>query len=281
MARKKALEVGLSPCPNDTYIFGALIKGLVKPHFSYEFRLEDVETLNLLALKAELPVTKLSFGILPRIGKTYELLPVGAALGRGCGPLLVATRPALDLSKARVAVPGFHTTACLLLRLYAPYLKDLVALRYDEIIPALQARKIDAGVLIHEGRFIYRAYGLFLIADLGSWWEEKTGLPLPLGGIFIKKALPFEVKKAFLEDLKQSLSFARENLSLIWDFIRKNARELEPSVIKRHIETFVNRFTYQLGEEGKKAVLTFAGLLKEKGILQEDARDIFFAGGRL
>ncbi len=278
MAREKPLKIGLSPCPNDTFIFGALIKGLVKPSLPYEFVLEDVETLNRWAKEGLLPITKLSFGALPEVIDSYELLPVGAALGYGCGPVLVATRSSLDLSRARIAVPGLHTTAYLLLRLYSP-LGEIIPLRYDQIIPALLRGEAEAGLLIHEGRFVYQKYGLFALADLGAWWEEKTGLPLPLGGIFVKRKLPEEDKAAFLQDLGASLSSAREDLSPLWDFIRENAQELAPETIRQHIETFVNRFTYDLGEEGRRAILAFTEFLQKEDLLPQEIPNIFFEGG--
>ena len=279
MAPKVPLKVGLSPCPNDTFIFGPLIQGYVKASFPYEFVLEDVEALNLRALEGLFPVTKLSFGVLPETLDTYELLPTGAALGYGCGPLLVAKSPQLDLTGARVAVPGLHTTAYLLLRFYAGEVKEIIALRYDEIIPALKNGKADAGLLIHEGRFVYRRHGLYALVDLGKWWEEKTGLPLPLGGIFVRRNLPPKTKTLILEDLRASLHFARENLSRIWDFICQHARELQPEIIQKHIETFVNRFTFELGQEGREAIMAFVNLLEENGLLRE-RRPLFFEEGK-
>ena len=270
--------MGLSPCPNDTFIFGALIKGLFSPRQKYTFFLEDVETLNQWALARRLPVTKLSFGVFPEVATSYQLLPVGAALGFGCGPLLVARREAPDLGRVRIAVPGLHTTAYLLLRLYAEELGPVVPLRYDRIIPALLAGEVEAGLLIHEGRFVYRKYGLHCLADLGKWWEEKTSLPLPLGGIFVRRDLRPEVKKAVLEDLKESLLYARRSPEAVWDFIVKNAQEMAPETIKKHLAAFVNDFTYDLGPEGKRAACAFFASLRERGLLSAELKDFLFEG---
>ena len=270
--------MGLSPCPNDTFIFGALIKGLFSPRQNYAFFLEDVETLNQWALSSKLPVTKLSFGVFPEVATSYQLLPVGAALGFGCGPLLVAREEISDLSRVRVAVPGLHTTAYLLLRLYAQELGPVVPLRYDRIIPALLSGEVEAGLLIHEGRFVYREYGLLCLEDLGRWWEEKTALPLPLGGIFVRRDLPVELKRAILEDLRESLFYARRYPEAVWDFILKNAQEMAPETIKKHLAAFVNDFTYDLGPEGRGAVSAFFVSLRERGFLSEELKDFLFEG---
>ncbi len=264
LSYKIPLKIGFSPCPNDTFIFGYLAEGLFKGHFPYQFVIEDVETLNQWALSGRLPVTKLSFGVFPEIIASYELLPVGAALGFGCGPLLVAKEPVADLSQVSIAVPGLHTTAYLLLRFYAQRLGPVIPMRYDEIIPALCEGKIQAGLLIHEGRFVYQKYGLSALLDLGKWWEEKTGLPLPLGGIFIKRKLPLSVKKGVCEDIRQSLSLARQNPQAIWPFIAAHAQELSSETIQKHLETFVNTYTYELGPQGKEAVAVFLKLAQKE-----------------
>ncbi len=279
MAPGEPLKIGLSPCPNDTFIFGALIKGLVSQNLIYEFTLEDVETLNLWAQKRILPVSKLSFGVLPFVINYYELLPIGAALGYGCGPLVVSLKPSLDLSEACVAIPGLHTTAYCLLRFYSP-LGKVKPLRYDQIIPALLKGEVEAGLLIHEGRFVYQKYGLHKLVDLGEWWEKKTGLPLPLGGIFVRRDLLEEIKLLFLEDLQRSLTFAQRDISPLWEFIQKYAQEMAPETIHQHIKTFVNRFTYDLGEEGKRAVLTFLEFLKKERLIEPGFPPPFFEGGR-
>jgi len=204
------LELGFSPCPNDTYIFGALALGLIRSRRSYRMIVEDVEALNQRALNAPLPVTKLSVAAFAHLLSRYQLLPVGAALGFGCGPVLVAREEGLHLEQVPVAVPGRFTTAAFLLRLYAPQVK-LVEMRYDEILPAVLAGKVAAGVLIHEGRFVYAEKGLKLLKDLGAFWEEETKAPIPLGGIFVRRDLAPEVKRDVLADIRESLSWARRD----------------------------------------------------------------------
>ncbi len=278
MSYPETIKVGFSPCPNDTFIFGALAQGLFTPRLRYETFIQDVETLNELALEGKLPLTKLSFGVFPAVISTYELLPVGAALGFGCGPLLVARKKPVNLARIRIAVPGLRTTAYLLLRFYLPELGQVVPLRYEKIIPAVVKGEVEAGLLIHEGRFVYQQYGLTALVDLGKWWEKETRLPLPLGGVFIKRDLPYEIKRAVLADLRESLNLARKNKAALWDFIRENAQELNPEVINKHLETFVNHYTYDLGEQGRKAVEVFLKWCQSRGLLEDLPQKFLFDG---
>ncbi len=249
------LSLGFSPCPNDTFIFYALVHGLVgAPAFAPPC-LEDVETLNEWALAGRLDVTKLSFHAYGLVRDRYALLASGGALGRGCGPLLVQ-RPGqpLDLGRATVAIPGRYTTAALLLRLYAPEVGGLRCLRFDQIMPAVAAGEVDAGVIIHESRFTYQAHGLAAAVDLGAWWEESTGLPIPLGCIAARREMG-EARIAEVEQaIRQSVDWAFAHPQDVLPWIRGHAQELDDAVIASHIELYVNDFSRDLGEEGQRAV---------------------------
>ncbi|OAG27149.1 1,4-dihydroxy-6-naphthoate synthase [Thermodesulfatator autotrophicus] len=276
MPEREALSLGFSPCPNDTFIFGGLATEKIPLSFDYQFFIEDVEKLNERALKNELAVTKLSFGVFPKVIEKYQLLPIGGALGYGCGPVLVSRKKSLDLGRACLAIPGKNTTAYMLLKFYWPESGEVISLRYDEILPALLKGEVDAGLLIHETRFVYQKYNLYQIVDLGSWWEKETGLPIPLGGIFVKRALSSKTKKAVYFDIKNSLAYARQNLGDIWPFIIKHAQEIEEGVIKSHINTFVNNFTYNLGKRGREAVFFFLKKCQEKGLLTQIPEGFIF-----
>ena len=275
MSESALLEVGFSPCPNDTFIFAALVQGLIPARRRYRFLIQDVETLNQRAFQSPLPVSKLSFATFALLTEVYQLLPVGAAMGYGCGPVLVA-RQEVDLRRARVAVPGRLTTAAFLLGLYSE-VGEMVEMRYDQILPALRAGLVDAGVIIHEGRFLYAQQGLKLIKDLGTFWEEKTRSPIPLGGIFVLRALSQETKREICSDIKESLFWARERKEKVWPFIKEHAQEMSEEVIDRHLKAFVNRFTYQLGEEGLEAVRLFLEFAAQKGLIKEPPSDFLWA----
>ena len=193
-------------------------------------------------------------------------MPVGAALGRGCGPLLV-TRPSFslsDLSKAVIAVPGRYTTAYALLRLYAPEIKEtqVVFSRFDRIMPEVESGKVDFGLIIHEGRFLYSQYGLKVVLDLGEWWEKKTNLPLPLGGIIAKRNLGHRFLSTFSSLLKKSILFAYNHYETVLTYVKQYACYLDEHVIKNHINLYVNQFSLDLGEEGKQAIEAFLQLMK-------------------
>lgn len=253
----KELTLGFSPCPNDTFIFHALVHNLI-PLQQVSFAppvLDDVETLNNWALLAKLDVTKLSFHALGHVLDDYIMLSSGAALGRGCGPLLVA-RPgfSLDFDHATIAIPGSYTTAAMLLRLYVPEARNFQVMRFEEIMPAVIEGKVDAGVIIHESRFTYQDLGLFPVKDLGLWWEELTGLPIPLGCIAAKRSLSEEIIRAVDRAIQDSLQWARENPDQCMTYIRTHAQEMQDSVLQNHISLYVNEFSLYIGDEGKAAV---------------------------
>jgi 1,4-dihydroxy-6-naphthoate synthase len=253
-----ALRLGFSSCPNDTFAFHALVHGLVAFDVPLVPVIEDIEALNERALASEarrLPLTKLSVGALPVAAGRYAVMRAGAALGRGCGPLVVASREAslASLSGRRVAIPGVHTTAWLLMRAFAPAVEP-VAMRFDRIMPAVERGEVDAGLVIHEGRFTYAARGLVALADLGELWEAQTGLPLPLGVIAADRALAPAVVARFEDALSSSVAAAMREPSSSRGWIREHAQELDDDVVARHIALYVNDFTVDLGGEGRAAI---------------------------
>jgi len=261
----ESLTLGYSPCPNDTFIFHGMVHGLAAASglILAEPQLADVETLNEWALAGRLDVSKISCHALGYVLGEYRLLAAGAALGRGCGPLLVA-RAAVSLSElasCRIAIPGRLTTAALLLKLFVPHCVDLVPMRFDLIMPAIVAGQVDAGVIIHESRFTYQQHGLCCLRDLGEWWEEVSGSPIPLGCIVARRTLG-EERLALLEALiRSSVRQAFANSDLSRDYIRRHAQELDEQVIAEHIRLYVNSSSVELGEEGRNAI----ALLLAKG----------------
>jgi 1,4-dihydroxy-6-naphthoate synthase len=253
----KPLSIGFSPCPNDTFIFHALVHGLIPSEgLSFQTHLADVEKLNELALDGQLDVTKVSFGALPYLLDEYVLLRSGGAVGRGCGPLIVSRGQisAEDLDgSARIAIPGRLTTANLLLRLFRPDAAAGIVMEYDRIMPAVTAGEIDAGLIIHESRFTFADHGLKKVVDLGEWWEATTGAPIPLGAIVARRALG--PTTLLIERLvRESLEHAFRNPTDSAAFVRAHAQEMSADVTRRHIELYVNEFSLDLGEEGNLAV---------------------------
>jgi 1,4-dihydroxy-6-naphthoate synthase len=257
----KSLSIGFSPCPNDTYIFCGLVKGHI-PLTGWSLqpeRIEDVETLNEWALQGRLDITKLSFHAFGHVLEDYVLLNAGAALGRGCGPLLVAGRNVdpVGITEMTVAVPGKYTTAAMLLKLYEPGCKNIIMMPFDEIMDAIESGKVDCGVIIHESRFTYKDRGLVLIKDLGAWWEDISGYPIPLGGIAVKRSLGRELIEKIDMAIKASIAWAQRNHELCRPYIKQHAQELEDSVINDHIGLYVNSFSEDLGAEGLAAIEFF------------------------
>lgn len=258
MSEKRKVSLGFSPCPNDTYIFHGLVHDKV-PLAQVTFAdplLEDVETLNDWALHGKLDVTKLSFHALGHVLDRYSLLHAGAALGRGCGPLLITgpgNKPAA-IADWKIAIPGTYTTAALLLRLYQPTCRHLVVMRFDRIMEAIAGGAVDGGVIIHESRFTYQQLGLRCVQDLGEWWEQTTGLPIPLGCIAAKKSLASAIRDEIDAAIAASIRWADTQPADSWAYIRRHAQEMDPAVIRNHIGLYVNRFSKDLGEEGWHAV---------------------------
>jgi 1,4-dihydroxy-6-naphthoate synthase len=249
-------SLAISPCPNDTFVFHALVRGLVPGAPRLEVTYADVDVTNTAVAHGEFDLAKISVAALPGVGGDYELLPCGGAVGRGCGPLLLtrSERTGVDLSTASVAIPGELTTAYLLFRLWAGdrLPARLEVLPFQAIMPAVAAGRYDAGLVIHEARFTYPRHGLRPVVDLGQWWESDTGLPIPLGAIVARRGAV---------DPDQAAHWVRESVRAAWAnpaasraFVLAHAQEMEPEVVDRHIATYVNEFTLDLGAEGRAAV---------------------------
>lgn len=251
------LSIGYSPCPNDTFIFYALIHGKVRVQdIEFRERLEDVETLNQLAIEGRLDITKISYHALGRLRERYALLRSGGALGRGCGPLIVA-KPGVGLADLRtgvVAVPGKLTTAFLLLRLFDPSITGIRVMTFDRIMDAVSRGEATAGLIIHESRFTYPLYKLEKLLDLGEWWEDFSGLPIPLGGILGKRSLGKDVLLQVEAGIRESLHYANAHPEEVLEYCRKHSQEMDDKVMKSHIDLYVNDFALDLGEDGLRAV---------------------------
>lgn len=267
--RPTALSLGYSPCPNDTFLFHALAHDRIACPFRWHITLADVEALNQNARTARLDVTKLSFAAIGHLLPAYGLLRSGAALGRGCGPLIVAKadRGTAPIPEGPIAVPGLWTTACLLLGLYLKQPPETVVMRFDEIMPAVARGEVDAGVIIHEGRFTYPRYGLKQMVDLGQWWEEETGLPIPLGGIAIRRELGGRTACQVEEAIRDSVIYGFSNPEESEPYVRAHAQEMASDVVRQHIDLYVNQFTRDLGEAGEAAVRAFLEKGRAAGIL--------------
>ena len=275
---KQPLTLGFSPCPNDTFMFYPLVHGLVDTGgLSFYERLEDVETLNRLALEGELDVTKVSYHALGHIRDRYALLRSGSALGRGCGPLLVAREqigPA-DLRGMTIAVPGQYTTALLLLRLLDPGLGNFVTMPFHEIMDAVSSGRVDAGLIIHESRFTYQGLGLHKLVDLGEWWEAETGLPIPLGGIVARRSLGAETIAIIERALRAGVDYARSNPAEAAGYIREHSQEISDEVCAAHIGLYVNDFSAELGDEGERAIAELLRRAELSGIIPASDRSLF------
>ena len=273
------LSIGFSPCPNDTFIFHALMHGLVAdPRLCFgQEQLADVETLNEWALRGWLDVSKISFHAFGHLLNDYVLLDAGSALGRGCGPLLVAgkTLSVADLAGNQVAIPGNYTTAAMLLRLFAPLCDKLVVMRFEQIMPAIVAGEVDAGVIIHESRFTYPQYGLHLVQDLGHWWEEVTGHPIPLGGIVAKRSLGEERIVLVQRLIRDSVRWAFAHPEASRPYIKMHAQEMDEQVSRDHIGLYVNSYSEHLGMQGVTAVSEFLRRGREAGVIPPGRDDWF------
>jgi len=274
----RTLSLGYSPCPNDTFIFHALVKGIVGAEgLEFRERLEDVETLNRLAAEGALDVTKVSYGAIPQLLRDYVLLQSGGALGRGCGPLVVAreTFGPGGLAGKRIAIPGRNTTANLLLRLYAPDAEPGVAMVYSDIMPAVARGEVDAGLIIHESRFTYPQHGLAKVVDLGEWWEGTTGLPIPLGGILARRDLGVETIHAIDDALRRSVEHAFAHPAASREYVRAHAQEMDDAVTQQHIDLYVNHFSVDLGDEGERAIGELFARGRAAGIIAQDVPSPF------
>ncbi len=252
--------LGFSPCPNDTFIFDALVNQKIDTEgFTFEVLLEDVQTLNEWAKSEKLNISKISYGVLPIVQQNYSLLNSGGALGKGVGPLLISREPIDDLQKVnnmKIAVPGFNTTAHLLFSMAFPNAKNKEFLVFHEIESAVLSGEVDAGVIIHENRFTYLDKGLIKLMDLGAYWEEQLDCPIPLGGIIMQNKFDEATRSKIESLIRRSVEYAFENYPQITDYVRCHAQEMSESVMRQHIDLYVNNFSIDLGIEGRKAVDT-------------------------
>ena len=253
----KLIQIGFSPCPNDTFIFDALVNNKIDTRgWRFEAVLEDVQTLNQWAIEGRLPITKLSYGVLPLVLERYQVLNAGSALGKGVGPLLISleTESELAVSEQLIALPGENTTAHLLFSLAYPHAKNKIFLRYDEIESFVLSGK-GLGVIIHENRFTYADKGLHKITDLGDYWEIQTGAPIPLGGIVIDSCIDLAARQEIDGLIKESIQFAFSNYPVLDEFTKFHAQEMSEDVMRKHIDLYVNDYSIDLGETGKAAIL--------------------------
>ena len=280
------LTIGFSPCPNDTFIFDALVnKKLDTGNLEFDLVLEDVQTLNEMAIDGKLDITKISYGSLPLISDKYVLLSSGSALGKGVGPLLIAPfeLPEPAVKQCVIAIPGRNTTAHVLFSLAFPDATNKVFLRYDEIEDFVLSnngslqniQSVKLGVIIHENRFTYQDKGLIKQTDLGNFWENETGLPVPLGGIVANRNLPDDVKQNVQSLIRESLEYSYQNQNGLSDFVKDNAQEMSTEVMKMHIDLYVNNFTLDLGDDGRKAVRKFLQVHSSINKLPFDSERIF------
>jgi 1,4-dihydroxy-6-naphthoate synthase len=252
------LTLGFSPCPNDTFIFDALVNNKIDAgDFSFDVVLEDVQTLNKWAIEGRLDTSKISYGVLPLVLDDYLILNAGGALGKGVGPLLITKQanitPGLITGKT-IAIPGENTTAHLLFSLAYPQAKNKQFMVFSDIEEAVIEGRVDLGVIIHENRFTYMQKGLKKVTDLGEYWEKQTHGPIPLGGIVMKRGFDKALQKKLDALISKSVEYAFSNYPLLADYVKQHSQEMEEKVMRQHIDLYVNNFSIQLGNEGKQAV---------------------------
>ncbi len=274
------LSLGFSPCPNDTFIFDALVNGKIDTGgLSFDFVLEDVETLNSWADKGRLQLTKLSYNSFLHNVHQYALLHSGSALGKGVGPLLIRDAKASmrsDYANMRIAIPGKATTANLLLTLAHPEATNKTEVLFSEIEDAVLRGKYDAGLVIHESRFTYAQRGLSLIRDMGDWWEETAGAAIPLGGIVARRDLDVKVIDEVDRLIRESVRDAWKAYPNLPPFVTENAQEMDEGVMQQHINLYVNEYTEDLGREGERAIGVLFQKAMDAGLINKEARASIF-----
>lgn len=251
------LKIGISPCPNDTFIFEAIYnKKCTLPDIEFEFIFEDIQKLNELASAGELDIIKVSAAHFFTLTQSYQILKSGGAMGFGVGPLLISKKSYLyhELEQLKIAIPGENTTAHFLLKFYHPNVQNKIPYSFEDIENAVLSNEVDAGVIIHENRFTYQEKGLLQLIDLGSYWETQTNLPIPLGGIVIKKEYSQELKVAINQLIQTSIRYAHQNQNELNDLIRCHAQEMSEDVMKKHIQLYVNDYSLDIGNIGKQAI---------------------------
>lgn len=275
----KTLSLGYSPCPNDTFIFYALVRNKINTDdLNFREVIEDVETLNRMAQRAELDITKVSYHAYGHLRDQYCLLRSGGALGKGCGPLVVAREKygMENLKGKTVAIPGRLTTAFLLLQIFDPSLKENVkVMSFDKIIDSVKTGEVDSGLIIHESRFTYKKSGLKQVLDLGQWWENETGLPIPLGGILAKRHMGSNLIRRVDRLLRESIEYAFSNRHETSSYIKKYSQEIEDDVIEHHINLYVNNYSLDIGDDGIHAVKELFERAEKKKIIEKSLTPLF------
>lgn len=272
------LTLGFSPCPNDTFIFDAVANNKIDTEgLSFELIIVDVEELNRLAFQHSLDITKLSYYACAYLIRDYRVLHAGSALGSNCGPLLISKpgNKKLPMENSIIAIPGKYTTAHFLLSMAFPGAVNKVEMRFSDIEDAVLQNKVDAGVIIHENRFTYQDKGLIKIMDLGEYWEYQTRLPIPLGGIVIKRDISPDISQKVNRIVKKSVEYALANPAASKTYVKHYAQELDEHVRNQHIQLYVNDYTIDLGETGKKAVKTLFEWAKRSNLITGTDEDIF------
>ncbi len=273
------LTLGFSPCPNDTFIFDAMVNGHINTGgITFDYVMEDVATLNHWAEQGRLDITKLSYSTFLRTVNQYALLHSGSALGKGVGPLLVSKKPLniADIDNFKIAIPGFNTTANLLLSLAFPNARNKTEMVFSDIEGGVLNGEYDAGLIIHEGRFTYQSKGLTKLIDLGDWWEQETQAAIPLGGIVMRRNFNKELCATVDKILKESLTWSWKRYPELTAFITENALEMQEDVMRQHINLYVNDYTTDLGEKGRNAITTLFEKAKISGLIMEEIPSSIF-----
>lgn len=276
------LSLGSSPCPNDCFMFDALVHRRIDLEgLDFALQLADVEALNKAAFAGAIDVTKLSYHAYAYCADRYVLLDAGSALGRNCGPLLISKRPIssdeVAAGRLKIAIPGKYTTANFLLGLAFPQARDTTELVFSSIESAVQSGEFDAGLIIHENRFTYEAKGLKKIIDLGEFWEAETGAPIPLGGIVVRRSLPDDVKARVNRIVRRSVEYAFANRAASLPFVREHAQEMSEDVMYRHIDLYVNQYSVDLGADGRHAVETLFARAAATGVIPPVTERLFLS----
>ncbi len=274
------LSIGFSPCPNDTFIFDAMIHQRIDTEgLEFEVLMADVEELNQRAARTDLDITKLSYHAFAYLTNTYQLLNSGSALGNNCGPLLIAREniPLSQVQNLHIAIPGKLTTAHFLLNLAFPRIKQKTEMLFADIERAVLDGKVDAGLIIHENRFTYAEKGLKKLLDLGEFWENSTQMPIPLGGIVIRRAFPDGLKQKVDRVIHRSVEYAWANPTASEAFVAEHAQEMDPEVRQQHIKLYVNQYSADLGAKGRDAVHLLFAKAQEKSLIEKVETEIFVA----
>lgn len=272
------LKLSFSTCPNDTFMFDAIVnKRIDLKGFDFDIHMTDIEELNRLAMNGDTDITKISINAFASLSVSYQLLTSGSAIGHGVGPLVVSKRKIYpdEIAKTRIGIPGVNTTANLLFSIAFPNATDKHVFLFSDIEEAILSDAIDAGVIIHENRFTYEQKGLRKIIDLGEFWEQETALPIPLGGIAVKKSFPDSMKREVNSIIRSSVEYAMINPSASKAFVKHYAQALDDAIIRKHIELYVNNFSVNLGDDGKTAIIELYKRSYSVGFLNNLPEDIF------